>query len=39
MKFSIRKQSNGSLPRRVAFVLSGGTSLGAVQVGLSLIHI
>ena len=34
MKFSISKQLNGSLPRPVAFVLSGGTSLGAVQVGM-----
>jgi NTE family protein len=34
MKFSIRKQLNGSLPRPVAFVFSGGTSLGAVQVGM-----
>jgi len=34
MKFSISKQLNGSLPRPVAFVFSGGTSLGAVQVGM-----
>ncbi len=34
MKFSISKRLNGSLPRPVAYVLSGGTSLGAVQVGM-----
>ena len=34
MKFRTSKPLNGSLPRPVAFVFSGGTSLGSVQVGM-----